>query len=149
MSALDIVTKLDKEICGGELAKAAAYLADDFRFVGVGPQPLNKAEALGVWATIRAGLPDFSHNMRVVRESSNMVYAPSRRGAPTRGRSRSQTAPPCRRRSARGKTRSSASPSPCAMGRSRSGPSRACRAEAWLVCSGSSPKGECAVAVQR
>ena len=69
MNALDIVTKLDKEICGGELAKAAAYLADDFRFVGVAPQPLNKAEALGVWATIRAALPDFSHNMRVVREA--------------------------------------------------------------------------------
>jgi hypothetical protein len=75
MNALDIVTKLDKEICGGELAKAAAYLADDFRFVGVGPQPLNKAEALGVWATIRAALPDFSHNMRVVREASSIVYA--------------------------------------------------------------------------
>ena len=75
MSALDIVTKLDKEICGGELAKAATYLADDFHFVGVGPQPLNKAEALGVWATIRAALPDFSHNMRGLRDASNIVYA--------------------------------------------------------------------------
>jgi hypothetical protein len=75
MSALDIVTKLDKEICGGELAKAAGYLAEDFRFVGVGPQPLNKAEALGVWATLRAALPDFSHNMRSQREASNVVYA--------------------------------------------------------------------------
>jgi hypothetical protein len=75
MSALDIVTKLDKEICGGELAKAAAYLADDFRFVGVGPHPLSKAEALGVWATIRAGVPDFSHNMSNLRETANVVYA--------------------------------------------------------------------------
>ena len=75
MNALDIVTKLDKEICGGELAKAAAYLADDFRFVGVAPQPLNKAEALGVWATIRAALPDFTHNMQAVREASGVVYA--------------------------------------------------------------------------
>ena len=75
MNALDIVTKLDKEICGGELAKAASYLAEDFRFVGVAPQPLNKAEALGVWATIRAGLPDFSHNMHAVRETANIVYA--------------------------------------------------------------------------
>jgi len=75
MNALDIVTKLDKEICGGELAKAAAYLAADVRFVGVSPQPLNKVEALGVWATIRAALPDFTHNMRVVREASSIVYA--------------------------------------------------------------------------
>jgi hypothetical protein len=75
MNALDIVTKLDKEICGGELAKAATYLAEDFRFVGVSPQPLDKAGALGVWATIRAALPDFSHNMRNLRETANIVYA--------------------------------------------------------------------------
>jgi len=75
MNALEIVTKLDKEICGGELAKAAGYLADDFHFRGVTPQPLNKDQALGVWATIRAALPDFSHNMRVVREASSIVYA--------------------------------------------------------------------------
>jgi len=75
MNALDIVTKLDKEICGGELAKAAAYLADDFHFVGVAPQPLNKDQALGVWATIRAGLPDFTHNMRNLRAAASIVYA--------------------------------------------------------------------------
>jgi hypothetical protein len=75
MNALEIVTKLDKEISGGDLAKAAAYLAEDFRFVGVGPQPLNKSEALGVWATIRAALPDFSHNMRNQREAFSVVYA--------------------------------------------------------------------------
>jgi ketosteroid isomerase-like protein len=75
MSAIDIVTKLDKEISGGELAKAAAYLAEDFRFVGVGPQPFGKQEALGVWATIRAGVPSFSHNMSNLREAGNIVYA--------------------------------------------------------------------------
>ena len=75
MNALDIVAKLDKEISGGELAKAASYLAEDFRFVGVAPQPLNKSEALGIWATIRVGVPDFNHNMRNVREAFNVVYA--------------------------------------------------------------------------
>ena len=75
MNALDIVMKLDKEISGGELGKAAAYLAEDFRFAGVTPQPLNKDEALGVWATLRAGLPDFNHNMRNLREAGNIVYA--------------------------------------------------------------------------
>ena len=75
MNALDIVTKLDKEICGGDLAKAATYLADDFRFVGVAPQPLNKDEALGLWATIRAALPNFTHNMHSLRGASSIVYA--------------------------------------------------------------------------
>jgi SnoaL-like domain len=74
MNALDIVTKLDQEICGGELAKAASYLTEDFRFVGVGPEALNKDQALGVWATIRAGLPDFSHRMRNLRAAFNVVY---------------------------------------------------------------------------
>ena len=137
MNALDIVTKLDKEICGGELAKAAAFLADDFHFVGVTPQPLNKAEALGVWATIRAALPDFSHNMRVVRDASSIVYATVEAGGTHTGTLSIPNAPLCRRLSASGGTRSSASPSPCATGRSRSGPSKASPAEAWPVCSGS------------
>ena len=74
MSAIDIVTKLDKEISGGDLKKAAEYLAEDFKFVGVGPQPFGKAEALGVWTTIRAALPDFNHNLHDLREAANIVY---------------------------------------------------------------------------
>jgi len=74
MSAIDVIMKLDKEISGGDLKKAAEYLAEDFRFVGVGPQPLGRAEALGVWTTIRAGLPDFNHNLRDLREAANIVY---------------------------------------------------------------------------
>ena len=75
MGALDIVMKLDKEISGGELGKAAAYLAEDFRFSGVGPESLNKDQALGLWATLRAAMPDFNHNLRNLREAGNLVYA--------------------------------------------------------------------------
>ncbi len=75
MHALDLVMKLDKEISGGDLTKAAEYLADDFKFVGVAPEPLNKDQALGLWATARAGLPDFNHNLRNLREARNIVYA--------------------------------------------------------------------------
>jgi hypothetical protein len=75
MNALELAVNLDKEISGGDLAKAAHYLADDFQFVGVGPEPLNKDQALGVWATIRAALPDFNHNLRNTREAGNIVYA--------------------------------------------------------------------------
>ena len=75
MNALDIVLKTDKEISGGELGKVAGYLAEDFHFVGVGPQALNKDQALGVWATLRSGLPDFNHNLRNLREAGNIVYA--------------------------------------------------------------------------
>lgn len=75
MNAREIVLNADKEISGGELGKAAGYLAEDFRFVGVGPEPLNKDQTLGVWATIRAGVPDFNHNLRVVRDAGNIVYA--------------------------------------------------------------------------
>jgi SnoaL-like domain len=75
MNALTVVMNLEKEISGGELAKAAQYLAEDFQFVGVGPEALNKDQALGVWATLRAGMPDFNHNLRNLREGGNMVYA--------------------------------------------------------------------------
>jgi len=75
MSAREIVVKAEKEISGGELGKAAGYLADDFKFVGAAPQPLNKDETLGLWATLRAAMPDFNHNLGSVREAGNLVYA--------------------------------------------------------------------------
>jgi len=75
MNTLDLVTKLDKEICGGDLGRAAELLADDFQFVGVAPAPLGKAEAIGLWSSLRAALPDFTHNLRDVRAAGNIVYA--------------------------------------------------------------------------
>ena len=75
MNALNVVMNLEKEISGGDLAKAAQYLAEDFQFIGVGSEPLNKDQALGVWATLRAGMPDFNHNMTNLREATNIVYA--------------------------------------------------------------------------
>jgi hypothetical protein len=75
MGALDTVKALDSEISGGDLHKAADYLADDFKFIGVAPQPFGKQEALGLWTALRAALPDFNHNMRDLREAGNMVYA--------------------------------------------------------------------------
>ena len=74
MSPINVLMNLEKEISGGDLTKAAEYMADDFAFVGVGPETLNKDQTLGVWATLRAALPDFNHNLRNLRESGNMVY---------------------------------------------------------------------------
>jgi hypothetical protein len=75
MSAIDIVKALDGQLSGGDLRKAGDYLADDFKFVGVGPEPLGKEESLGMWRSIRAALPDFNHNMANFREAYNLVYA--------------------------------------------------------------------------
>lgn len=73
-STLETVRSLDAEISGGDLRKIADYLADDFQFLGVGPQPMGKAEAIGVWTTLRAALPDFNHNLANVREAGSIVY---------------------------------------------------------------------------
>ena len=75
MGAADTVKALDAEISGGDLRKVSDYLADDFAFVGVAPSPLGKPEAIGLWTSIRAALPDFSHNLSNLREAGNMVYA--------------------------------------------------------------------------
>jgi hypothetical protein len=74
MNPINVLMNLDREISGGDLTKAAAYLADDFRFVGVGPEAFGKDQTLGIWATMRAALPDFNHNLRNLREAGNMVY---------------------------------------------------------------------------
>jgi len=75
MNALDVVKKLDKEVSGGDLGRAAELMSDDFRFVGVAPQPLGKSETLGLWTALRAALPDFNHNLRDARGAGNLVYA--------------------------------------------------------------------------
>ena len=73
-NSADTLKALDALISGGDLRKAGDFLTDDFQFVGVGPQPMSKAEALGVWTTLRAAMPDFNHNLRDLRASGNMVY---------------------------------------------------------------------------
>lgn len=75
MSAIDVVKALDEQISGGDLQKAGDYMAEDFRFVGVGPEPLDKKGALQVWGALRAAMPNFSHNMANLREAYNIVYA--------------------------------------------------------------------------
>ena len=74
MNPINVLMKLENEISGGNLAKAAEYMADDFKFIGAAPEALNKDQTLGVWATLRAGLPDFNHNLRNLREAGNIVY---------------------------------------------------------------------------
>lgn len=75
MTSAEVLKTLDSYISGGDLRRAGDYIAEDFQFVGVAPQPLSKAEALGLWTTIRAAMPDFSHNLHVVREAGSIVYA--------------------------------------------------------------------------
>jgi len=75
MDALEVVTALDREICGGDLSKAGDYLDDAFQFIGVAPEPLDKAAALGAWETLRTGMPDFDHNMANKRAAGAIVYA--------------------------------------------------------------------------
>ncbi len=74
MTSLETVKALDAEISGGDLRKAAEMLSDDFKFIGVAPAPLGKGEALGIWTTIRAAMPDFNHNLRELREAYSIVY---------------------------------------------------------------------------
>ncbi len=74
MNPINVLMSLDKEISGGDLSKAGQYLADDFKFVGVGPEPFDKKATLRVWGSLREAMPDFNHNLRNLREAGNLVY---------------------------------------------------------------------------
>jgi len=73
MNAINVLINLEKEISGGDLAKAAQYMSEDFQF-GDGTAKFNKDQTLGIWATMRAGLPDFNHNLRNLREANDVVF---------------------------------------------------------------------------
>lgn len=75
MGALDVVKALDAEISGGDMRKVPGLLADDFKFVGVAPEPLDRDHTVGMWSALRAAMPDFTHNLSNTREAYSIVYA--------------------------------------------------------------------------
>ena len=74
MNPINVLINLDREISGGDLTKAGQYMSDDFKFVGAGPEPLDKKATLRVWGSLREAMPDFNHNLRNLREAGTLVY---------------------------------------------------------------------------
>ena len=77
MSNADIVKKGMNAWEQGDEATLAPLVADDFVLTGPTPQPLGKAEFLGLMHTLHAAMPDFAFNASSYEEQGDAVVVRS------------------------------------------------------------------------
>lgn len=75
MNNREIVHNLMNHIQKGEFEKARTLLADDFKFSGPVPQPINAEEWLAMGVSLRAAFPDLNYNFNIQSERGDVVIA--------------------------------------------------------------------------
>ena len=73
MKPSEIVGNFLKAIEGNDFKTAESLTSNDFIVEGVGPSKLSRTEFLNVHRALNTGLPDFSFNHRIVKESGDQV----------------------------------------------------------------------------
>jgi hypothetical protein len=67
-TATQIVTDFMVALEAKQFEKAATYLADDFRFIGWTPLPLNKDQFIRLSSELAYGMPNLSYNFHDLHE---------------------------------------------------------------------------------
>lgn len=73
MSNADLAKEFCNALGRGDVENAGRYITDDFVVTGPTPQPLGKAEFLGLHAILARAFPDFNFNISQAVESGNQV----------------------------------------------------------------------------
>ncbi|MBN9387900.1 MAG: nuclear transport factor 2 family protein [Chloroflexi bacterium] len=73
MSNVDLAKDFCEALGRGDVETASRYITDDFVVTGPTPQPLGKAEFLGLHAILAQAFPDFNFNISQAVESSDKV----------------------------------------------------------------------------
>ena len=77
MNKRETVQALMDAVQKGDLEIAESMLADDFRFSGPTPEPINKEAWLGMSSSLRTAFPDLDYHFKVIGTEGNMVRATS------------------------------------------------------------------------
>ena len=77
MNKREIVQALVDSIQQGDLENAGTLLADDFRFSGSVPEPINKDAWLGMMASLKTAFPDLDYRFKVIGTEGNIVRTTS------------------------------------------------------------------------
>jgi predicted ester cyclase len=73
MSNVDLAKDFCEALGRGDAETANRYITDDFVVTGPTPQPLGKAEFLGLHAILAQAFPDFNFNVSQVVETGDQV----------------------------------------------------------------------------
>jgi predicted ester cyclase len=77
MEVLDTVTAFNHALNAQQWSEAMRYLADDFVFSGVTPQPVGRQEFIAAQQQWAAGAPDWHIALENIRADGNTVQATS------------------------------------------------------------------------
>ena len=75
MNNQEIVRNLMSHIQKGEFDKARTLLADDFKFSGPVPKPVNAEDWLAMGVSLRNAFPDLNYNFNIQNEKGEEVMA--------------------------------------------------------------------------
>jgi predicted ester cyclase len=73
----EIVQALMDSVQKGDFENAKSMLADDFRFSGPVPEPINKEAWIGMSVGLKAAFPDLNYHYRVIGTQGDVVRSTS------------------------------------------------------------------------
>ena len=77
MNKREIVQALMDSVQKGDFENAKSMLADDFRFSGPGPEPINKEAWIGMSVGLKAAFPDLNYHYKVIGTEGDVVRSTS------------------------------------------------------------------------
>lgn len=77
MNKREIVQALMNAVQKGDLEAAKTMLADDFKFSGTIPQPINKEIWFGMSTSLKNAFPDLDYRFKVIGTQGDVVKATS------------------------------------------------------------------------
>ena len=85
MNNREIVQSLMDSIQNGDFKSAKTLLADDFRFSGPIPQPVNREAWLEMSASLKTAFPDLDYHFKVIGADDDIVKTTSQLSGTHRG----------------------------------------------------------------
>jgi predicted ester cyclase len=77
MNKREIVQTLMNQIQTGDFTNARSLLADDFKFSGPIPNPIDAEEWLGMSARLKTAFPDLNYNFNIISDEGDIVNVTS------------------------------------------------------------------------
>lgn len=77
MNNREIVQALMDSVQKGDFVHAKSMLADDFRFSGAVPEPINKEAWLGMTASLKTAFPDLNYRFKIVGAEGDVIDSTS------------------------------------------------------------------------
>jgi predicted ester cyclase len=77
METPELAKAIEAAFAAGDIDAVAGHLSDDFQFIGPTPEPVGKAQYIGLTKTMAAAFPDINYNARTVSAEGDVIKTTS------------------------------------------------------------------------